>query len=86
MQMGKENRLPEAATEPVRLKVDAIFTAGTPALFALKRATKTIPIVLFSTSDPIGTGVVASLAHPGGNITGIVRPSFRLMAQAARAA
>jgi ABC-type uncharacterized transport system substrate-binding protein len=68
---GKEDRLPELATELVRLKVDAIFTAGTPALLALKRATQTIPIVFFSTSDPIGTGVVASLAHPGGNITGI---------------
>jgi putative ABC transport system substrate-binding protein len=68
---GKEDRLPELAMELVRLKVDAIFTAGTPALFALKQATKTIPIVFFSTSDPIGTGVVASLAHPGGNITGI---------------
>jgi len=68
---GKEDHLPELATELVRLKVDAIFTAGTPAIFALKQATKTIPIVFFSTSDPIGTGVVASLAHPGGNITGI---------------
>ncbi len=68
---GKEDRLPELATELVRLKVDAIFTAGTPAIYALKQATKTIPIVFFSTSDPVGTGVVASLAHPGGNITGI---------------
>ena len=68
---GKEDRLPELATELVRLKVDAVFTAGTPAIYALKQATKTIPIVFFSTSDPIGTGVVASLAHPGGNITGI---------------
>jgi putative ABC transport system substrate-binding protein len=68
---GKEDRLPELAAELVRLKCDAIFTAGTPALFALKQATKTIPIVFFSTSDPIGTGVVASLAHPGGNITGM---------------
>jgi len=68
---GKEERLPELAAELVRLKVDAIFTAGTPSLLALKQATKTIPIVFFSTSDPIGTGVVASLAHPGGNITGI---------------
>jgi putative ABC transport system substrate-binding protein len=68
---GKEDRLPELATELVRLKVNAIFTAGTPSIFALKQATKTIPIVFFSTSDPIGTGVVASLAHPGGNITGI---------------
>jgi putative ABC transport system substrate-binding protein len=68
---GKADRLPELARELVRLKLDAIFTAGTPAIFALKDATKTIPIVFFSTSDPIGTGVVASLAHPGGNITGI---------------
>ena len=68
---GKEARLPELATELVRLKVDAIFTAGTPAIFALKQATKTIPIVFFGTSDPVGTGAVASLAHPGGNITGI---------------
>lgn len=68
---GKADRLPELAMELVRLKVDAIFTGGTPAIFALKHATKTIPIVFFSTSDPIGTGVVASLAHPGGNITGI---------------
>jgi putative ABC transport system substrate-binding protein len=68
---GKADRLPELARELVLLKVDAIFTAGTPAIFALKEATKTIPIVFFSASDPIGTGVVASLAHPGGNITGI---------------
>src|SRR6266516_800477 len=68
---GKADRLPELAMELVRLKVDAIFTAGTPAIFALKQATKTIPIVFFSTSDPIATGVVASLAHPGGNITGV---------------
>jgi len=68
---GKAERLPELARELVLLKVDAIFTAGTPAIFALREATKTIPIVFFSTSDPIGTGVVASLAHPGGNITGI---------------
>ena len=68
---GKADRLSELATELVQLKVDAIFTAGTPALFALKQATKTIPIVFFGTSDPVGTGIVASLAHPGGNITGI---------------
>ena len=68
---GKEDRLPELALELVGLNPDAIFTAGTPAIFALKRATKTIPIVFFGTSDPVGTGAVASLAHPGGNITGI---------------
>jgi putative tryptophan/tyrosine transport system substrate-binding protein len=68
---GKEDRLPELALELVGLKPDAIFTAGTPAIFALKRATKTIPIVFFGTSDPVGTGAVASLAHPSSNITGI---------------
>jgi putative ABC transport system substrate-binding protein len=68
---GKADRLPELAMELVRLKVDAIFTTGTPGIYAVKEATKTIPIVFYSTSDPIGTGVVASLAHPGGNITGI---------------
>ena len=61
---GKEDRLPDLATELVGLKVDAIFTAGTPAIFALKRATKTIPIIFFGTSDPVRTGAVASLAHP----------------------
>src|SRR5438128_10851338 len=72
---GKADRLPELATELVRLKVDAIFTAGTPAIFALKQATKTIPIVFFSASDPIGTRGVASLAHPGGNIPRLSPPA-----------
>ena len=68
---GKAERLPELARELVQLRVDAIFTTGTPAIFAVKEATKTIPVIFFSTSDPVGTGVVASLARPGGNITGI---------------
>ena len=68
---GKAERLPGLAKELVRLRVDAIFKAGTPSIFAVKEATKTIPVVFFSTSDPVGTGAVASLAHPGGNITGI---------------
>jgi len=68
---GKTDRFPELATELVRLKVDAIFTGGVTGAFALKQATKTIPMFFFSTSDPVGTGVVASLARPGGNITGI---------------
>src|SRR5215470_17104714 len=68
---GKAERLPELARELVQQRVDAIYTAGTPAIFAVKEATKTIPVVFFSTSDPVGTGFVASLAHPGGNITGI---------------
>src|SRR5215813_1912554 len=63
---GKAERLPELARELVDQKMGAIFTAGTPAIFALKGATKTIAIVFFSSSDPIGTGVVASLAQPGG--------------------
>jgi putative ABC transport system substrate-binding protein len=83
---GNADRLPDLATELVRLKVDAIFTAGTPATFALKQATKTIPIVFFGTSDPVGTGAVASLAHPGWQHHGHVGPSLRLMAQASRAA
>jgi putative tryptophan/tyrosine transport system substrate-binding protein len=68
---GKEELLPELAQELVGLKVDAIFTAGTPGIYACRQATKTIPIVFVSTSDPVGTGVVASLSRPGGNITGI---------------
>jgi putative ABC transport system substrate-binding protein len=57
--------------ELVRLKVDVLVTASTPAVRAAKRATTTIPIVFAGTSDPVGTGLVANLAHPGGNITGI---------------
>ena len=68
---GKTDRLPELATEMVQLKVNAIFSGGATATFALKQATKTVPIVFVGTSDPIGTRLVTSLAHPGGNITGI---------------
>jgi putative ABC transport system substrate-binding protein len=68
---GKQDRLPELAAELVRLKVDALYGGSTPVIFALKQATKTIPIVFTTTSDPIGTGMVASLAHPGGNLTGM---------------
>jgi putative ABC transport system substrate-binding protein len=53
------------------MKVDAIFTGSSPAVFALKEATKTIPIVIVSSTDPVRSGIVASLAHPGGNITGM---------------
>ncbi|HSS70918.1 MAG TPA: ABC transporter substrate-binding protein [Casimicrobiaceae bacterium] len=58
------------AEELVRLKVDVIVTLGTEAALAAKNATTTIPIVMASIGDPVGTGLVASLAHPGGNITG----------------
>lgn len=68
---GKTDRLPDLATELVQLKVHALFTVGTPNIFALKQATRTIPIVFVTTSDPVGNGFVASLSRPGGNITGI---------------
>ena len=68
---GNQDLSAELATELVGLKVDAIFTGGTRTILAAKNATKAIPIVMVSTSDPVGTGMVASLAHPGGNITGM---------------
>jgi putative ABC transport system substrate-binding protein len=68
---GKIDRLPDLAAELVRLKVDGIVTLSTPAAVAAKNATTTIPIVMAGGSDPVATGLVASLARPGGNITGI---------------
>ena len=67
---GKLDRLPELAAELVRLKVDIIVTATNPAITAAKNATKTIPIIMALSGDPVGAGHVASLARPGGNITG----------------
>jgi len=67
---GDENRLPELAAELVRLKPDVIATTGTQPARALKDATTTIPIVVVSAGDLVGRGIVASLARPGGNITG----------------
>ena len=60
----------EILNEFVRLKVDLIFTAGTPPTIAAQKATSNIPIVFVAAGDPVGTGLVASLARPGGNITG----------------
>jgi putative ABC transport system substrate-binding protein len=68
---GKSERLPELAADLVRLKVDLIVTTGDPQASAAKKATTAIPIVMASTSDPVGFGLVASLARPGGNVTGM---------------
>jgi len=68
---GKLERLPELATELVRLNCDAILTTGTEAAEAAKNATKTIPIVMGFSDDAVKSGIVADLAHPGGNITGL---------------
>jgi putative ABC transport system substrate-binding protein len=66
----KNEGLPEIAADLVRLKVDLIVVSGTPSVFAAKKATTTIPIVMVSAGDPVGAGLVASLARPGGNVTG----------------
>ena len=68
---GKTDRLPALAAELVRLQVDIIVTAGSPSTRAAKEATATIPIVMTRDGDPVGNGFVASLARPGGNITGL---------------
>ena len=68
---GKQDRLPALAAELVRLKVDIIVTGGSAATRAAKEATTTIPIVMMQDADPVGSGFVASLARPGGNITGL---------------
>lgn len=67
---GRSERLPGLAAELVRLKVDVIVTSTDQGIAAVKQQTRTIPIVMANSSDPVGTGFVASLAHPGGNITG----------------
>src|SRR5262245_21786372 len=61
----KNERLPELAAELVRLKVDLIVTSGGPVVLAAKKATSTIPIVMTSSTDPVGAGLIASLARPG---------------------
>jgi putative ABC transport system substrate-binding protein len=66
---GREEQLPALAADLVRLKVDVIVTSGAPALLASKRATSQIPIVMAVTGDPVGLGLVASFARPGGNFT-----------------
>ena len=68
---GKAERLAGLAEDLVRLKVDVILTGDTPSALAAQRATRVIPIVMGTASDPVGSGLVASLARPGGNITGL---------------
>jgi putative ABC transport system substrate-binding protein len=68
---GRTERLAEFAAEFVRLKVDVIVTSATPPSMAAKQATSVIPIVFAAVGDPVGTGLVASLARPGGNVTGL---------------
>jgi ABC-type uncharacterized transport system substrate-binding protein len=68
---GKVERLPELARELVAARVDVIYAATAPAALAAKQATSTIPIVFAGIPDPVGTGLVASLARPGGNVTGV---------------
>jgi putative ABC transport system substrate-binding protein len=68
---GNFSALPELAADLVKRRVDVIVTGGTPATRAAQRATKEIPIVMVFTGDPVGTGLVASFARPGANVTGI---------------
>jgi putative tryptophan/tyrosine transport system substrate-binding protein len=68
---GQYERLPALAAELVRLKVDVLLAVFTPVALAAKDATTTIPIVMMGTGDPVGNGLVASLARPGGNVTGV---------------
>jgi ABC-type uncharacterized transport system substrate-binding protein len=67
----KNARLPELAADLVRLKVDLIVVSSPPPALAAKKATTTIPIVMATSTDPVGAGLVASLARPGGNVTGL---------------
>jgi len=76
---GKLEDLPTLAAELVRLKIDVLVTEGTPAARAAKHATSAIPVVMGNSGDPVGTGLVASLARPGGNITGLSDFSRDLM-------
>ena len=78
---GKAERLPDLAAELLRLKVDVIVSGGTLAPLAAKHATRTVPIVLAAAGDPVGTGLVASLAKPGGNVTGLSNLSADLTAK-----
>ena len=68
---GKDDRFPALVSECLRLKVDIIAVSTTPAAQAAKRGTRTVPIVMIALGDPLGTGLVESIARPGGNVTGM---------------
>ena len=68
---GKYDRFPALIAELLAQKVAVIVTAGTPATLAVKKATTSVPLVMTAVGDPVGTGIVPSLSHPGGNITGL---------------
>ena len=68
---GRWEELPELAAELVRLKVDLLITEGTPASLAAKQATRLVPVVMVYVGDPVASGLVSSLARPGGNVTGV---------------
>jgi putative ABC transport system substrate-binding protein len=78
---GREERYPHLSAELVRLKVDLILTRGTPATLAAKNATGSIPVIMTSIGDPVGPGIVASLARPGGNVTGLTSVATELYAK-----
>jgi len=78
---GRTERFTEIAAEFVRLKVDVIVTVGTQPVLAAKQATSVIPIVFAAAGDPVGTGLVASLARPGGNVTGLSSQTADLAAK-----
>jgi putative tryptophan/tyrosine transport system substrate-binding protein len=75
---GQYERFPALIAELIASKVDVIVTAGTPASLAVKNATTTIPLVMVAVGDPVATGLVASLARPGGNITGLTSISVEM--------
>src|SRR5215470_17587164 len=70
---GKQDPIPSLVSELVQLEVDVLVSSSLPVIRAAKQATKTIPIVMVFNADPVATGIVDNLAHPGGNITGLTR-------------
>lgn len=78
---GDNNRIPELVAELIRQKMEVIVVESTPATLAAKRATSTIPVVMTTVADPVGSGLVANLARPGGNVTGFSLMTAELSAK-----